>query len=173
MICPVRLGVSPTAATPQVFSIRGFMALFPHTGTLSFVVCLAPQLFLPVYPHTNVGLSALPATSLPSPPAATVLHVLCPGSLSLSLLLVWILFFLAIFCFNFSIILLLFNYNCLHFLLTPLFHPSQTHLPPLSGGFNAAPRSATDEEKDYQGMICLGRKGGCFSQRRRAHFACG
>ena len=28
------------------------------------------------------------------------------------------------------------------------------------GGFNAAPRSATDEEKDYQDMICLGRKGG-------------
>ena len=26
------------------------------------------------------------------------------------------------------------------------------------------PGSATDEEKDYQDMICLGRKGGCFSQ---------
>ena len=26
------------------------------------------------------------------------------------------------------------------------------------------PRSATDEEKDYQDMICLGRKGGHFSQ---------
>ena len=38
----------------------------------------------------------------------------------------------------------------------------------LSGGFNAALRSATDEEKDYQDMICLGRKGGRFSQRRRA-----
>ena len=36
------------------------------------------------------------------------------------------------------------------------------------GGFNTAPRSATDEEKDYQDMICLGRKGGRFSQRRRA-----
>ena len=36
------------------------------------------------------------------------------------------------------------------------------------GGFNAALRSATDEEKDYQDMICLGRKGGRFSQRRRA-----
>ena len=32
------------------------------------------------------------------------------------------------------------------------------------GGFNAAPRSATDEEKDCQDMICLGRKGGHFSQ---------
>ena len=32
------------------------------------------------------------------------------------------------------------------------------------GGFNAAPWSAMDEEKDYQDMICLGRKGGRFSQ---------
>ena len=38
----------------------------------------------------------------------------------------------------------------------------------LSGGFNAALLSATDEEKDYQDMICLGRKGGRFSQRGRA-----
>ena len=38
----------------------------------------------------------------------------------------------------------------------------------LSGGFNAAPQSATDEEKDYQDKICLGGKGGRFSQRRRA-----
>ena len=30
----------------------------------------------------------------------------------------------------------------------------------LLGGFNAAPWSTTDEEKDYQDMICLGRKGG-------------
>ena len=36
------------------------------------------------------------------------------------------------------------------------------------GGFKAAPRSATDEEKDYQDMICLGRKGGRFSQREKA-----
>ena len=38
----------------------------------------------------------------------------------------------------------------------------------LSGGFNASPRSTTDEEKDYQDVICLGRKGGHFSQRGRA-----
>ena len=38
----------------------------------------------------------------------------------------------------------------------------------MSGGFNAAPQSATDEEKDYQDVICLGRKGGRFSQRRTA-----
>ena len=30
-----------------------------------------------------------------------------------------------------KIILLLFNYSCLHFLHTPLPHPNQTHLPPL------------------------------------------
>ena len=34
----------------------------------------------------------------------------------------------------------------------------------MSGGFNAAPWSAMDEEKDYQDMICLGRKGDRFSQ---------
>ena len=38
----------------------------------------------------------------------------------------------------------------------------------VSGGFNAAPQSATDEEQDYQDMILLGRRGGPFSQRRRA-----
>ena len=32
------------------------------------------------------------------------------------------------------------------------------------GALTQAPGSATDEEKDYQDMICLGRKGGCFSQ---------
>ena len=32
---------------PQVFSVIGFEALFPHAGTLGCVVCLVPQLFLP------------------------------------------------------------------------------------------------------------------------------
>ena len=32
----------------------------------------------------------------------------------------------------------------------------------LLGDFNTAPQSAMDEEKDYQDMICLGRKGGRF-----------
>ena len=36
------------------------------------------------------------------------------------------------------------------------------------GGFNTAPQSATDEEKDYQDMTCLGRKGSRLSQRVRA-----
>ena len=32
------------------------------------------------------------------------------------------------------------------------------------GALTQPPSSTTDEEKDYQDMICLGRKGGCFSQ---------
>ena len=72
---PVRLGVSPAASTPQVFSIRGFEALFPCTGTLGYPGCLAPQ-FLLVYLHANVGLPCLPAAASPGPPAATLLHVL-------------------------------------------------------------------------------------------------
>ena len=50
---------------PQVFSVRDFEALFPSAGTLGCMVCLAPQLFLLVYPHANVGLPSLPATALP------------------------------------------------------------------------------------------------------------
>ena len=32
----------------RFFSVRGFEALFPCTGTLNFMICLTPQLFLPV-----------------------------------------------------------------------------------------------------------------------------
>ena len=58
------MGVSPAAtSTPiGVFNQR-FEALFPCTGTLGCVVCLTPQLFLPVYLHANMG--------LPSPQATT------------------------------------------------------------------------------------------------------
>ena len=59
---------------PQVFSVRGFEALFPGAGALGCIVYLALQLFLPVYPHTNVGLLALPAATLPSLPARLVFH---------------------------------------------------------------------------------------------------
>ena len=48
---------------PQIFSVRGFEVLFLCTGTLCCVACLAPLLFLLVYPHTNVG---LPATISPT-----------------------------------------------------------------------------------------------------------
>ena len=41
--------------SPQVFSVRGFEALFHLSGTLGCSVCLAPQLFLLVYLHANVG----------------------------------------------------------------------------------------------------------------------
>ena len=59
----------PLPQPSQVFSVRGFEALFPCTGTLGCVVCHAPQSFLPVYPQVNVGLPASTATALP--------HVLC------------------------------------------------------------------------------------------------
>ena len=51
---------------PQVFSVRGFEALFPHAGTLGCTVCLAPQLFLPGYLHMNVGPPTPPAATLPA-----------------------------------------------------------------------------------------------------------
>ena len=57
---------------PQVFSVRGFEALFPHTGTLGCGVCRAPQLFLPVYSHLNVGPPAPLAVSLLGLPAAAL-----------------------------------------------------------------------------------------------------
>ena len=55
----------PLLYPSQVFSIRGLEALFPCNGTLDFLVCLAPQLFLLVYLHTNVGPPSPLATTLP------------------------------------------------------------------------------------------------------------
>ena len=52
----------------QVFTARGFEALFPHARNLGCMVCLTPQLFFPAYPHANVG--------LPAPPAACLPHIL-------------------------------------------------------------------------------------------------
>ena len=65
MNSPVRLGVSPVAAsTPTGVFNQRFEALFPCAGTLGCTVCLTPQLFLPVYLHANVGpLSARSAAS--------------------------------------------------------------------------------------------------------------
>ena len=65
MNSPVRLGVSPAAATLQIFIARDFAALFSCTGILGFLVCLAPQLFLLVYLHVNVGQPGPPAAALP------------------------------------------------------------------------------------------------------------
>ena len=61
---------------PQVFSVRGFEALFPCAGTLGCVVCLAPQLFLPVYLHVNVGLPGPHSVTSQGPPPASVPRVL-------------------------------------------------------------------------------------------------
>ena len=74
---PVSLGVSPTAAstTTGVFT-QWFEALCPHTGTPGWVVCFAPQLFLPVYLHSNVGPPALLVATSLGPPATTLLRVL-------------------------------------------------------------------------------------------------
>ena len=83
---PVRLGVSPAAAsTPTgVFSQR-FEALFPRAGALGCMVCLAPQLFLLVYLHTNVGppsppAATLPASCSPARPGPRAASPLCPAA---------------------------------------------------------------------------------------------
>ena len=60
----------------RFFSVRGFEALSPCAGTLGRVIYLTPKLFLLIYPHTNAGPPTLPAASLPSPPATTLLYVL-------------------------------------------------------------------------------------------------
>ena len=69
----------PLPQSPQVFSGRGFEALFPQTTTLGHWICLVPQLFLLVYLHENVGPPIPQAAALPSPPAATLLQVLSMG----------------------------------------------------------------------------------------------
>ena len=76
-----------------MFSVRGFEALFPHAGTLGCKVCLAPQLFLLVYPHANVGPPGLPA-ALPwsSPPSCPSLPLL-PVWMNVSSLTSWLLDF--------------------------------------------------------------------------------
>ena len=61
---------------PQVFSVRGFEALFPSTGTPGCVVYLTPQLFLPVYLHMTVGPPSVQATASSGPPATTLPPVL-------------------------------------------------------------------------------------------------
>ena len=55
---------------PQIFLVRSFEALFPCAGALGGKVCLGPQLFLPVYPHVNVGLPSLPVLSARLPISA-------------------------------------------------------------------------------------------------------
>ena len=48
---------------PRFLQSEVFEALFPHTGTWGCAVCFTPQLFLLVYPHTNVGQPSLHAAT--------------------------------------------------------------------------------------------------------------
>ena len=61
----MRLGVSLAATIQQVFSVRGFDALFPCAGTLGCTDFLTPHLLLPIYLYTSVGQPSLPVA--PSP----------------------------------------------------------------------------------------------------------
>ena len=71
---PVRLGVSPSASTPTGVFNQKFEALFPCVGAPHCAVCPIPQLFLPVYLHTNMGQPgsshrlATPQLPIPTPP---------------------------------------------------------------------------------------------------------
>ena len=62
--------------SPLIFTARSFEALFPHAATLDCTIC--PQLFLPVYPLTNVGLPSLPAAVLLGV-LSTLAACLCPS----------------------------------------------------------------------------------------------
>ena len=57
---------------PQGVFNQWFEALVPRTKTLGCVVCLTPQLFLPAYLHTNVGLPSPQSSALSVPPAAAL-----------------------------------------------------------------------------------------------------
>ena len=65
---------------------------FSHAGTLGCVVCLAPQLFLLVYPHSNVGPPAcqLAASLTQSSSCRLATCPFCPGYPSPLLLPVWL-----------------------------------------------------------------------------------
>ena len=80
MTSPVRLGVFPAAAPTRmgVFNQR-FEASFPHSGALGCTVCLALQLFLPVYLYAHVGPPALLPTALLLVLSAR-LHIFTPST---------------------------------------------------------------------------------------------
>ena len=84
------------AQPPQVFSVRGFEALFSCTGTLGCVVSLAPRLFLLVYLCMNLGPFGLPAATWPAPSSShqsashhLAMHPPHPSFPSLPLLPIW------------------------------------------------------------------------------------
>ena len=67
MNSPVRLGVSPAAAsTPMGVFNQRFEALFPHAGTLGCAGWFAPPPFLLVYLCANVGPQGLLAAAWPA-----------------------------------------------------------------------------------------------------------
>ena len=67
MNTPVRLGVSPAAAsTPMGVFNQRLEALFPCTGALGCRVCFTPPLFFLVYLCMNVGPQGLLAVALPA-----------------------------------------------------------------------------------------------------------
>ena len=51
----------------RYFTTRGLEALVSCTGTLSCAVCLAPQLFLPVYLNMYMEMPGLPSCCLTDP----------------------------------------------------------------------------------------------------------
>ena len=56
----------PPLQPPQKFTARGFEYLVFHAGTLGFTAYLVPQLSLPAYPWTNVGLPSPPTPASPA-----------------------------------------------------------------------------------------------------------
>ena len=83
----------PPPQPPQVFSVRNFEALFPCAGTLGCTVCVTPQLFLPVFLHTNVVLPSPPAVTLPWLLSAWLPASIPPTSLNECFLTPWLLEF--------------------------------------------------------------------------------
>ena len=83
----------PPSQPPQIFTARSFEAVVLHTGTLGCTVYLAPQLFLPAYPHTNVGPPAAtwPAPVFQPPPCCVSSPPLLPVWMSVSSLTPWLL----------------------------------------------------------------------------------
>ena len=99
MNSPVRLGVSPAAAsTPTGVFNQRFEVLFPWVEALSCAVCFAPPLFLLVYLCMNVGPRGLLVVTLPAPfipihhlsgSSGVAASPLLPSCPSPPLLLVW------------------------------------------------------------------------------------
>ena len=73
---PVKLGVSPATATSTGFSSQRFWGFISPRWNSGLCGHLTPQLFLLVYPQTNVGPPGQPAATSPGPPATSLPQVL-------------------------------------------------------------------------------------------------